>query len=66
MFIKFNYRCPHCGHEEERFIKKEVMDKQWCSNRGLPCHDDGELLPMTRLPAAPVTTFRHADRRLKP
>jgi hypothetical protein len=56
MFIRFNYRCPSCGHEEEKFIKKEVMDKQLCPKGGVL---------MTRLPAAPRTTFRFADRRLK-
>jgi DNA-directed RNA polymerase subunit RPC12/RpoP len=56
MFIRFNYRCPTCGHEEERFIKKEQMDEQMCP----AC-----TVPLTRLPAAPRTTFRFADRRLK-
>lgn len=60
MFIRFNYRCPRCGHEEERFIKKDQMDNQF--------HDDecGSGFLMIRLPAAPRTHFRFADRKLKP
>lgn len=57
MFIRFNYRCSSCGNEEERFIKKIHMDHQSCTQ----C-----MSWLTRLPAAPRTTFRHADRKLKP
>jgi len=58
MFIRFNYRCPTCGHEEERFIKRDQMDRQFHS------HGSSDRL-MTRLPAAPATTFRFADKKLK-
>ncbi len=60
MFIRFNFRCKGCGHEEERFIKKDVMDAQFHD-----CDENTKRL-MTRLPAAPRTTFRFADRSLKP
>ena len=58
MYIRFNYRCSTCGHEEDRFIKKEVMDRQYC----FKC-DSTEY--MLRLPAAPRTTFRFHDKKLK-
>ena len=56
MYINFDYRCSPCETREPRFIKKEKKDEQTC-NCGAP---------MCRLPAAPKTTFRFADRRLKP
>ena len=60
MFIRFNYRCLGCGYEEERFIKKDKMDHQFHA-----CTPNTQRL-MTRLPAAPRTTFLFADKRLKP
>ncbi len=63
MYIRFNYRCPGCLHEEERFIKKDRMDRQQC--RACTGHADG-LYYMRRLPAAPRTSFRFADRKRKP
>lgn len=59
MFITFTYRCPSCGHEETRFVKKTEMDMQACDKH------DRQLGPMTRLPAAPRTLFRFNDRKLK-
>lgn len=64
MFVRFDYRCSHCGHREERFVKKDVMDQQ-------PCREDTCLVAriwpfkMTRLPAATRTLFRFNDKRLK-
>lgn len=59
MFIRFDYRCP-CGRREERFVRKSEMDSQFCTRAGCMKRR------MDRLPAAPKTTFRFADRRLKP
>lgn len=58
MFASFDFRCigPQCGHEEDRFVKKEVVDLVRCSK----C--DSSTI---RLPAGTRTTFRHADRKLK-
>ncbi len=56
MYVRFNYRCPNCREEEERFVKKDVMDAQTC------CRKD---TVMTRLPAAPATHFRFNDKKLK-
>ncbi len=61
MYIRFNYRCSTCGHEEERFIKKEAMDKQPCPQ----VHNVRHPIFMTRLPAAPRTLFRFNDKKLK-
>ena len=58
MFITFRYRCPTCGHEEDRFVRRDQMDVQTCER-----HKQSTL--MARLPAAPRTTFRFADRNLK-
>lgn len=54
MYITFTYRCPECGHEEDRFVKKSEMDSQ--THCGVP---------MVRLPPATRTTFRFADTKLK-
>lgn len=61
MYIRFNYRCPECSLEEERFVKKVEMDAQFCEHHGKKCPR-----PMIRLPAAPRTNFRFADHKLKP
>lgn len=66
MYIRFNYRCPDCGHEEERFIKKAAMDDQQCPNYVTPNAENPCFsMVMTRLPAAPRTLFRFNDRKLK-
>ena len=66
MFIKFDYRCPDCGFQEERFVRKELMESQQCPNYAHPTDEKPcYSMVMTRLPAAPRTTFRFADRRLK-
>lgn len=67
MFVCFDYRCPTCGHEEERFVRRDQMDEQFCPNYLGP-HDKiacGSYAPMTRLPAGTRTTFRFADTKLK-
>jgi predicted nucleic acid-binding Zn ribbon protein len=53
-FVKFDYKCSACGDREERFVRRKDMDKQWCYN----C---GAVDNMTRMPAAPATTFKFAD-----
>lgn len=66
MYITFTYRCTGCGHEEDRFVKKQEMDEQVCSARlprgvtDYPCES-----PMVKLPAGTRTHFRFADRKLK-
>ena len=62
LFIRFDYRCPDCGHQVERFIKKHLKDQQICPQ----CKRTGRRTIMSRLPAAPKTTFRFADYKLKP
>jgi len=67
MFVTFDYRCDHCGHTEERFVRRSEMDSQRCRQEIdaglLGINDCGAH--MTRLPAGTRTTFRHADGRLK-
>ena len=63
MYITFDYRCPHCGHEESRFVKRSEMDEQTCDHGGLPSWHEPAL--MKRLPAGTRTTFRYADSKLK-
>lgn len=58
MFITFDYQCPSCGHRETRFVRRSEMDSQ-------KCRECSGTENMRRLPAAPVTTFRFADRNLK-
>lgn len=66
MHIRFDYRCPDCGFEEERFVEKRLMDNQQCPNYASPNADEPcYSMVMTRLPAAPATTFRFNDRSLK-
>lgn len=63
MYIRFDYRCPSCGFQEERFVKKVEMDEQmhyYCKGKY-----PGTVHRMTRLPAAPRTTFRFHDKKLK-
>ena len=57
MYIRFAYRCPTCRVQEDRFVRKEAADEQYCA------YDTKTR--MTRLPAGPSTTFRFADRKLK-
>jgi len=61
MYVRFNYKCSFCGHEEERFIKKDVMDKQYCHKT----HLGFSIKPMTRLLSATHTLFRFNDTKLK-
>ena len=62
MFVSFDYRCenvlcPSRSYRVERLVEKEKRDLQHCKT----CHEF-----MRRLPAAPRTTFRFADKKLKP
>jgi hypothetical protein len=54
-YITFDYKCPDCGHEDTRLVKREEMDEQACT-----CEQT-----MRRLPAGTRTTFRFADTKLK-
>jgi len=57
MLVRFDYRCDNCERTTDRLVKKERQDDQHCA---ICC------TPMRRLPAAPRTTFRFADTKLKP
>lgn len=59
MYVTFDFKCTSCGHREPRFVKKSEMDFQVHT-----CGDD-TYSSMTRLPAAPRTTFRFHDTKLK-
>lgn len=63
MYITFDYRCPYCGNEESRFIKRTDMDNQSCTHGDLGSWHTPSI--MTRLPAGTRTTFRYADNKLK-
>lgn len=58
MFIAFTYKCPACGHTEDRFVRRSEMDVQVCTR-------NKAMRLMTRLPAGTRTTFKFADGRLK-
>ena len=58
MYITFDYRCPSCGAQESRFVKKVEMHQQRCKE----CDYSGH---MVKLPAGTPTTFKFADRKLK-
>ncbi len=62
MFIRFDYRCDNilCAARSirrERLVRKDKSRIQHCPSCGNV---------MRRLPAAPKTTFRFADTKLKP
>ena len=59
MYITFTYRCPSCGHEEDRFVRRAEMDTQSCDKH------DVQLGPMVKLPPATRTHFRFHDKKLK-
>jgi hypothetical protein len=59
MYIRFDYKCPKCGVVADRFVKKDVMDKQLCTELKRGSFECGT--PMTRLPPATPTTFTEAD-----
>ena len=61
MYVSFDYLCPECGHREPRFVNRLAMDAQPCPQS----MEHDELTLMLRLPAAPRTIFRFADRKLK-
>lgn len=58
MYISFTFRCvnPVCTKTEDRMVRRDEMDIQVCRD----CGSD-----VRRLPAAPRTTFRFADKKLK-
>jgi len=58
MYVVYNYRCPECSETDERLVRRENAHNQWCK----ACTHHSLL---TRLPAAPRTTFRFADEKLK-
>ena len=55
MYATFDYVCPSCGYEAERFVKKVDANNQLCD-----CKQ-----PLKKLLAAPKTHFRFADTKLK-
>ncbi len=62
MFIRFDYRCDNvlCAARSirrERLVSSKKVDDQHCPSCGKV---------MRRLLAAPRTTFRFADTKLKP
>ncbi len=57
MYISFDYRCDNCKRTVGRLVYKDTMDSQTCCI----CHK-----PMRKLMAAPRTTFRFNDKKLKP
>jgi len=59
-YITFDYKCPQCGDIDTRLVKREDMDLQFHD-----CDANTTRL-MVKLPAGTRTTFRFADRRLKP
>lgn len=66
MYIKFDYRCPDCGFQEERFVKRIDMDDQQCPNYLVPDNANPCFsMSMTRLLAAPRVNWKFNDRKLK-
>jgi hypothetical protein len=60
MFVRYDYKCPKCGHVEDRFVHRDERDSQTCSQLG---PKRGSFLcarVMVRMPSAPPTTFTHA------
>lgn len=58
----YDYRCPACGHREERFVSVDGMDAQYHA----PCPkavNSRKMILMARLPPATPTTWHFADRR---
>lgn len=75
MYIVFTYKCPACQLSATRFVRRDMMDSQFClgphseeqADRGdVPygCRNH-RLQKMTRLPAGTRTHFRHNDKKLK-
>ena len=58
MLVVFDYRCPVCGQDlPDCMIRKDARP---------PICDSGHpTVDMVRKPAAPVTHFRFADKKLK-
>ncbi len=52
MYNTYKFRCIECKQEEQRFIRKEHRNDQYC-----PC---GSV--MIRLPSPTKTTFKFNDR----
>ena len=55
MYRVYDYECEICDKKEERLVTPLSMDNQNCD-----C-----TRAMIRLPANPITTFKHNDTRLK-
>jgi putative FmdB family regulatory protein len=53
MFMTFDYKCIECKKREERFVKREERDNQYCSKCGQA---------MLRVPHAVRTTFKFNDK----
>lgn len=58
MFKVYDYQCQVCGTLLENVFEKPGA-------RPPVCEEGHVLIPMSRLPAAPVTHFRFADTKLK-
>lgn len=56
----YDYLCPDCGCREERFVRAEEMDEQFCTVPEPHCL---AATPMVRLPPPTKTTFRFCDKR---
>ncbi len=61
MIKVFDYRCPVCGHTEERFVTQADEFRQLCPYKVA----DDEPNLMDKLPAGTRTHFRFADTNLK-
>lgn len=62
MYVTYDYKCVECGRIEERMVRREKRDHQVHSH---PIGVGLDLFYMKRQLAAPRTTFRFADTRLK-
>lgn len=52
--ITFDYRCDNCGAEyPNSMVRRSEQDEQRCGK----CSEK-----LTKLPAAPITTFKFGDR----
>lgn len=62
MYVRYDYKCPRCGHVEDRFIKKDEADRQTCNE----LTEKGGSFPcsglMEKQVSAPPTTFTFADK----
>lgn len=54
-YITWDYYCPTCRTTEERFVKREQQEAQFCQE----CEPAAKMIRRT---AAPPTTFTFADK----